>query len=565
MEGGPSGQEPDRCIAPGVQASADHLDVIPSGNSMHSPTDSTAIKPRPFPERDFLLSLTLVSVAFLGATHVLIRSFNQGPNLDRELDSLVYISVADSLVAGDGFTTFSGHSSALWPPFYSIIIALIGLLRIDSLYAGLLVNAVAFGLVVLWTGIWLRKYTGSQLLALGGSVTVVTSYTLSWLSSNVLSESLFSCLTLLALAQLGHFIESENNRQSALVWSAVFAALAAVTRYMGITVILTAAILILISTRMPFSRRLKYAAVYCGISTAPLTLWLFHNWLVGYSTSNRNTSNSVTISLADILSQIGDVFNLWLFSQKSPAWLGLLLVAVVAFMAIGMVRMGMTRVLRGSESVFPFALFIVVYLLVLTIIFPFVSWSSVHDRYISPIYVPVIGVSAVLFYRVYRSIIWDRRAAAKWTFILIIGIGWFEGVTRAARLSFNETGDKIEQQILSVDGYTRNSEMIDYLIRNPIDGMIYSNEAIALFGMAVIYNVAELKRVYFIPEDTEPGGCLSWIQRIRESDERPYLVFLGKEFASQPCNPVELESQSSDLELVTRTSDGVVYKVTTRS
>ena len=523
-------------------------------------------KPRPFHEKDFLLSLTLVSVAFLGATHVLIRSFNQGPNFDRELDSLIYISVADSLVAGDGITTFSEHSSALWPPFYSITIALIGLLGMDSLYAGLLVNAVAFGLVILWTGIWLRQYFGSQLLALSAAIIVMASYSLTWLSSNVLSEPLFICLTLLALAPLGRFIESEDDQQSAIVWSAVFAALAAITRYMGITVIMTAVILILISTRLPLSRRLKYTALYCGISVAPLTLWMIRNWLIiGYPIGNRSASSSRVITSADILSQIGDVFDLWLFSREPPGWLGLLLVAIVGFMAIGMTRMGVIRVVRSFGSVLPFALFIVVYLLVFVIIFPYASWSNVHDRYISPIYVPIIGMSAVLYYRIYKSIVWDKWVVAKWIFSLVIGIGWFEGFIRTARLSFNETGVRVEQQILSVDGYNRNSEMIDYLIRNPIDGKVYSNEAIALFGMAVIYDVDELRRVYFIPEDTEPRGCLSWIQKVGESDERPHLVYFFEEVGSKSCDPVELETQSDDLELVTRTSDGVVYKVTARS
>lgn len=528
--------------------------------------DSTTTKPRPFDEKDFLLSLTLVSVAFLGATHVLIRSFNQGPNLDRELDSLIYISVADSLVIGDGITTFSEHSSALWPPLYSITIALIGLLRIDSLYAGLLVNAVAFGLVILWTGIWLRQYTGSHLLALGATMTVMTSYTLTWLSSNVLSESLFICLTLLALAQLGRFFESKSYRRSAIIWSAVFAALAAVTRYMGITIILTAVILIMICTRFSLAQRLKYAIVYCGISIAPLTLWMIRNWLIiGHPIGNRSASNSRTITLADILRQTGDVLNLWLFSERNPGLLGLLLVVVVGLVAIGMISVRMRIQLKNLEPVLPFALFIVIYLLVFVIAFPSASWAKVHDRYISPIYVPVVGVLAILFYRLYMTTFWGKRVAVKWIFILVIGISWFEGIRRSARLSLNETSDKIEQQILSVDGYTRNSEMINNLIRNPIDGQIYSNEAIALFGMSVIYDVEELKRVYFIPEDMEPRDCLSWMQQIGESDEQPYLVYFFEEISSESCNPVELQSQSNNLELVTRTSDGVVYEVTAPS
>lgn len=553
-------------IALGVRASADRLDVIPSGNSMSFPTGSTTTKPRSFHAENFILSISLVFVAFLGALHVLTRSFSSGPNLDRELDSLIYISVADSLVTGDGIITFSGHSSALWPPFYSISIALVGFLGVDSVYAGLLVNAVAFGFVIFGTGIWLRKYTGSQALAIGGAVTVMTSYTLTWLSSNVLSESLFICLTLLALAQLGRFTGSEDYRQSAIVWSAIFAALAAVTRYMGITIILTAAILILMHSRLSLSRRLKYAAAYCGISIAPLTLWMIRNWLViGHPIGNRSASSSRTITSADILRQIGDVFDLWLFSGNSPGWLGVLLVAVAGLIVVGMIRVGLVRQLKNLGPTLPFALFIVVYLLVLAIVFPFASWANVHDRYISPIYVPVIGVSIVLLYHVYKSIVWGKWVAARWMFILIVGIGWSEGVLRATRLNYDETSRRIENRISTVDGYTYNSEVIDYLINHPIDGRIYSNEAIALFGMAVLYDVNELKRVYFIPEDTDPRGCLSWLQQIGESDEQPYLVYFFEEIASESCNPVELQSQSNNLEFVTRTSDGVVYEVTARS
>ena len=529
-------------------------------------TGSTTTKPRSFYAKDFILSIILVSVAFLGALHVLIRSFNSGPNLDRELDSLIYISVADSLVTGDGITTFSGHSSALWPPFYSISIALVGFLGVDSVYAGLLVNAVAFGFVIFGTGIWLRKYTGSQALAIGGAVTVMTSYSLTWLSSNVLSESLFICLTLLALAQLGRLIGSENYRQSAIVWSAVFAALAVVTRYMGITIILTAVILILMHTRLSLSRRLKYVAAYCGISIALLTLWMFRNWLViGHPIGNRSASGSRAITLADILRQIGDVFDLWLFSRNSPGWLGVLLVAVAGLVVVGMIRIGLVRLLRDLGPTLPFALFIVVYLLVFAIVFPFASWANVHDRYISPIYVPVIGVSIVLSYHVYKSIIWGKWVAARWMFVLIVGIGWSEGVLRATRLNFDETSRRIENRISTVDGYTYNSEVIDYLINYPIGGRIYSNEAIALFGMAVLYDVDELKRVYFIPEDADPRGCLSWLQQIGESDVRPHLVYFFEEIASESCNPVELQSQSSNLKFVTRTSDGVVYEVTVPS
>lgn len=533
------------------------------------------------------LSLPLGFAAFLGTQHVLIRNVNRGLNLDRELDSLIYISVADSLVAGDGITTFSGDYSSYWPPLYPITMALVGSLKIDTILAGFLTNIMAFGLVIILTGIWLHRNTRSQLLALGGAVTVGTSYTFIWLSSNVLSEPLFICLTLLALVQLGRFIESEQYRQSAIVWSASIAALAAVTRYMGITVVLTALIIILIRTRLPLFRRLKYMAFYCFISIGPLTLWIVRNWLyAGHPVGNRSGVRFQTsITLSDMLSQLSDVVHLWFFSKERSGWLGLLLVVVVGVMAIGMIRVVNYRWIRDLEPVLPFVIFIFIYLITHIVVVPSTVGSGIHDRHVSPVYVPIILVLIVLFYRFYKSIILDKSWVIKWTFILIymgLGISWFAVVSRAARLSFDETAEKVEHLPLSVKGYTRNSEMIDYLISNPIDGTIYSNKAAALYGVAVLYDVAELKRVYYIygvdfvpgvdytrgvdyiPEATDPRPCLSWIRQVGESVRRPYLVYLFEEIASDSCNPVELASQSNYLELVARTNDGVVYRVTTQ-
>lgn len=135
-------------------------------------------------------------------------------------------------------------------------------------------------------------------------------------------------------------------------------------------------------------------------------------------------------------------------------------------------------------------------------------------------------------------------------------------INRTVRLSYDETIYRLGVQIASVDGYTRNSETVDYLV-NSIEGQsqIYSNEAIALYGLAVIHDLPVLRQVNFIHEDTDLKGCLSWIKQIGESDERPYLVYFLEDITSETCNPVELELHSSDLELVTRTSDGVVYKI----
>lgn len=534
-----------------------------------------------FRKGDLFLSVVLMLVAFAGAAHVWIRAASHGgPWFEREGDSLTYLSIADSLATGDGIETFSGHSFALWVPFYPILTALISFFGIDSLDAGMLVNAVAFGLIILLTGIWLDKHIESRLIVMGATATVMTSYTITWLSATTLSEPLFVLLALLALVRLGCFIESEPPSRSALAWSVVFAASATVTRYIGVTVIVTAALLILVRWRQPILKRIKYATIYCIVSIAPLMVWMIRNWVaIRHPVGNRNISELRTITLMDMLDQTGDIIYLWVFSREPSGLLAILLWVVIGLIAItslGFLYVSLTT--RVSENanlanernaelhssnylMVSFVFFIVVYLVVLIGIVPSTADSDIKDRFLAPIYVPIVVVLSLGLYQLRRSRIWNTVPSMKWTLIILVLVGWLNSTILTARMNLHETNERLELPYASYNGYTRTTEIIHFLVENPTYGRIYTNKTRVLYSMAVMYDVAALKQLNFIHNSPESKSCSSWIQEIAEFDEQSYLVYFFEENTSKYCNPVELELQSPYLELVIETSDGVVYQV----
>ena len=538
-----------------------------------------------FQKRDLFLSAVLVLAAFAGAAHVWIRASSYGgPWFERESDSLTYISIADSLATGDGIQIFSGHSFALWTPFYPILVAFISFFGIDSVDAGLLVNAIAFGIIILLTGIWLGRHIESRLVVIGATATVMTSYTITWLSATTLSEPPFILLALLALVRLGYLIESEPPSRSALVWSAVLAASATVTRYMGVTVIMTAVLLILMRWRQPILKRVKYAIIYCIISIAPLMVWMIRNWVaIQHPVGNRNISELRTITLTDMLSQTGDIIYLWVFSREPPGLLAILLwvvIGLIAIIALGLLCIFLTARVSDNEYLtnkrnpelqsskylrIPFAFYVAVYLVVLIGIVPSTADSDLKDRFLAPIFVPLVIVISFGLYQLYQSRIWNRLPSMKWAFILLVFIGWLGSTVFTARMNLHETAERLELPYASYYGYTRSTEIIDFLIENTIDGRVYANNTRVLYSMAVIYDVAALKQVNFIHNSSESKSCSSWIQEIAESDEQSYLVYFFGEDTSGYCNPVELELQSTYLELAAETSDGVVYQVANSS
>src|SRR5690242_18826237 len=64
-------------------------------------------------------------------------------------DSAAYISTARNLCAGRGYVQYDGNPFVAWPPLFPTLLAFLELCRVDPLSGGRIVNALAFGLILL--------------------------------------------------------------------------------------------------------------------------------------------------------------------------------------------------------------------------------------------------------------------------------------------------------------------------------------------------------------------------------------------------------------------------------
>ena len=188
-------------------------------------------------------TLFVIVMAVLGAAHVLVRTSTYGAALTG--DAVSYLSSAENLMAGKGLQDFRGVGLLQWPPLFPLILAAVGLAGIEPLDAARLVNVTACGLIILVSGLWLRRSLRSPLLAMGAVLALSTSYPLGYFSSFIITEAIFVLFTLLALMQMETF-SSRTVRWRHLVLAALFTALAALTRYAGIAVIVTGIFMLLL-------------------------------------------------------------------------------------------------------------------------------------------------------------------------------------------------------------------------------------------------------------------------------------------------------------------------------
>jgi hypothetical protein len=211
-------------------------------------------------------------------------------------DSVIYLSAADSMVAGDGIKPLAYHYSprlkgreplVSFPPTYPLLLSLSGLVASDQLNAAKWLHTLLFAgnalllatIVYLGTG----KSAPATLLAillLESSYSVLAIHTTAW------SEAPFVLFVLLAVLLLMLHIEKPHNLL--LVSCALSTALALTTRYAGITILPPMIMTILLLGTKHINGRIRDCLLLVGIAVSPLSAWLVRNILVADSAVNRS-------------------------------------------------------------------------------------------------------------------------------------------------------------------------------------------------------------------------------------------------------------------------------------
>ena len=350
-------------------------------------------------------SIALGFIAFLGAAHIFIRTAKY--RLDYYSDATAYVYFAKALATGRGF-----EGQLDWqPPLFPVVLSGYRLLGVEPSDVGRYLNIASFGLVVLVAGHWLYQFARSHLVVVGTSIIIISSYPLARVYSQLLTEVLFILMTLLALSMMGSYVSSRRS-QSRFWLSIVFSALALFTRYMGVTVIFTGALLILTRRGSPARDRWKNAAIYSVLSSLPTALWIIRNQIIAGTLAGYR-ADRVGQSFEDQLTNLWHHMHLWITTSQDLGWLDICLWVAVAlagfeasktFIPRSILPSSGKKIARsedGSSSdkefspFLPFIVFIAVYIITLMIVSPHTTNQTINTRYLSPIYVPTAMMAAI--------------------------------------------------------------------------------------------------------------------------------------------------------------------------
>ncbi|GAB4349136.1 MAG: hypothetical protein Kow0099_32030 [Candidatus Abyssubacteria bacterium] len=370
--------------------------------------DNKAIPAKNHNPRHVLLILSLLA---LGGTLILLAATARGIGLSP--DSAYYIGAARSLVRGRGLVAPFGdpqrQAMTHFAPLFPAVLALFGKTGIDPLEAARWLNSFLFGLHVLLAGLIVRRYAPASFWApILGSFLMLTSVIALWVHSWAWSEPLFILLGLSGLWLLAEHLE--RPRPSFLVGASGLISLAWLTRYPGVALVVTGFVgIFLFSPERPLAK-FRDCALFFGLGSLPIFLWICRNYLAAGSATNRELVFH-SIRFANLAFGLGSVSE-WVLPHGTSTLAGaVVLFGLTAFMVIaGTIVWSRERRCAGgplyAAHLMPFLLviFILAYFAVVILSMLFLDANiTLDNRILAPIYVSTLFVLLCWGYRLFAE------------------------------------------------------------------------------------------------------------------------------------------------------------------
>jgi 4-amino-4-deoxy-L-arabinose transferase-like glycosyltransferase len=305
-------------------------------------------------------------------------------------DSIEYLFTSLSLTRGDGLVSFLGQRYVLWPPLYPALLSLFqrigGMNPLDAALALQLLTFVWIAGLTAW--LFTRLFPRTLALAFLGNALALTGVGLTMLFQAVGSDYLFIALTL-SMVYLCDAYMTEN-RLSILVWMTIVSALAMLQRYIGVTLLLTAAWVVLWYSRATLVVRLQRTALL-GLSFLPVGGWVLSlpvEAVVRNDPSNLfENFHWFTFSILSWFVPDAELYDHPFRTQVGMwgLWAGVVACGAVVW------RCGRNREANDSVEV-PLFLFGGVYTVLLLVIASLTSFNTLDSRFASPVFIPLVAL-----------------------------------------------------------------------------------------------------------------------------------------------------------------------------
>ena len=506
-----------------------------------------SLMPEPKPRR-FARAVALAAAA-LGFAAVVLATRRYGPGVSH--DSVAYLHASSSLLAGNGFEYFGyrGTPYIQWPPLFPALLAAAGCLGADPVAASRWLNAAAFAAIAGYGGLLLGSSLKHRTCVVAGISLLLFAAPLIEISQYVWTETIFVLLLLASFDAYQRF--GRERRTALLAWAAVFAALAWLDRYLGITLVITEAVLLALDKRR-LAERLRNVVLYGAIASAPMLIWMGRNYLVSGTLAGVRVPSA--FSLSENLKLTAAAFATWL-PAGSRAWLGAVTVLVPAITVGAVLVLSVFKRWKSPDprlaTMIFMGVFIMVYLLYLIGSATWVAIESINSRFMDPLYAPAVFVFIAAADMLLSVLAGPPGVFYRVALTLTVGVSVFTAFS-----AIQASGERGAGAYSTTDW--RNNVLARVLQARPPDPCTYySNAPDAVYALTGIH-------AYWPPK--KAGPPMYGIDAFRKHVERDactYIVWFGSGPGGGLYGIEDLEKLFR-LDPVERNSAGAIYRITGR-
>ncbi|WP_157912941.1 ArnT family glycosyltransferase [Candidatus Promineifilum breve] len=500
----------------------------------------------------------LVALAFFAGFIVFNTTAIYGIGLSQ--DSVVYMAAAQNIATGEGIKSLDGTPITMWPPLYPSILAFfVWLLSADVLVVARYLNIVLAVVTVLLTYLLARQLRISPMPALGAAAISAWAYSIVEPRLMAWSEPLFIVLILLSIISLNRYITHGNVYSLGLF--VISAALAAITRYIGVIIIPVGVLVILVFSRSRWHIRLVHALSLLLITSLPLTLFFIRNWLT--SQSLMGARHPPTITLIQNIEATARVITGW-FMPSSLSDNGFVVLAfVLLFQLIAAAVVLEYRRGQGTKETvfrlyFPTFFFIVFYVTFLLYSTTTTNLNEIDNRYLIPIFVPLMMLvfgSASIVFEAAKSHFSKSVLSVAFAAVLLLLLSWPLRATLLSVQYWRNTGEGFSAAVWDTN------ETLNYLKSNPsllTDQVVYSNYPDVIF--AHLRHESQFIPYHYYAGSTQVLRDVDQLKGEWPSGEGLIVWFNWGEWQTHLFRPEELLPISQMSKIVT-TADGTIWRV----
>jgi len=461
-------------------------------------------------------------------------------------DGVVYTSTAANFRESCRLFDFRQSAMVEFPALYPLFLsAMIFLTGLQPLAIGAVLNAFLFAVIIYLAGNITQQfshssrwYKASVLSCIVLSPGLLEVYSMMW------SETIFILLLLLFLVTMHRYCQSHSRK--VLIAAAILAAMAAVTRYAGVTMIAAGFLVIALDTTRRWPDRARELLIYSCISPSLLIVNLIRNATVGgTATGMREKSLS---PLLRILHDTGSVFYDWLpFFNHHYSRAAAMTVVVTFILLFTIVRQFVQRKrLVTYESIAD--MFALIYLMFMVTMASVSRFETLNSRLLSPAFIPLLWSCSSWIVPVSQKI---PPAKSKW--VILFGILLLL-VFQYGQLSADyETWDGVKDA--GIPGYTedqwKNSPTVRYIQNDSLP----FKKGYAIFSNAndAVYFFTG-RQGWFLPNKENVKGVKAFLGNSRcyviwfDDGDNPDLI--GKDFMVN----------TKKMKLVKQFDDGAIYE-----